>query len=110
MENLKIFMSVLIISQFISGCIALIPPSHVETSREIIVVIYEPYPEPTPEPMPEPPCIVRPPATKPAPPVERPKNEKYRNPADIKSVDRERPVDSSKKNEGTRNSGERRGR
>lgn len=105
MKSLRFTIAVLLISQFILSCIALIPPSQIESDKEIVVVIYEPYPVPIPEPI----YIEAPVVSKPQP-TEKPKMEKYRRPEDVRSADRKSPVASPNKNERVHDSGERRGR
>lgn len=103
MKSLRNIVAVLLISQFISGCIALVPPSYRESNRETVIVIYEPYPVPEP-------IHIEAPVISPAQPIEKPKIEKYRKPEEKRSAERKESVESRNTAERIRNSGERRGR
>ena len=107
MKSLRYIVTVLLISQLISGCIATMPPSYRESNQETIMVIYEPYPVPIPE---RPIVIIINPIIKPVQPIEKPEIEKYRIIEEGRSADRNKTVASPNKNERIRNSGERNGR
>lgn len=103
MKSLRNIVAVLLISQFISGCIALVPPSYRESNQETVIVIYEPYPVPEP-------IYIKAPVISTVQPIEKPKTEKYRKPEERRSAERKEPVESRNTTERIRNSGERRGR
>lgn len=104
MKSLRNIVAVLLISQFISGCIALIPPSYRESNRETVIVIYEPYPVPEP-------IYIEAPVISTVQPIERPNSVvKYRKPEEKRSAERKESVESRNTTERIRNSGERRGR
>lgn len=102
MKN-RIIIFALIISQFLAGCIAFIPPSH---RSETVVIIEYPYPVPVEPPYHNP---VEPP-NKPAPPPhvepEKPIKERaHKNNDSDRERERRNPVSDA--NENRRNSGER---
>ena len=105
MKSLRNIVTVLLISQFISGCIAIISPGYSEFKQERVIVIYEPCPIPIPVPIP-----IKRPAPIIVQPIEKPKIEKYRKPEEERSREREKPVVSRNTDERVRDSGERRGK
>ncbi len=80
MKNLKCITAIIFISQFITACIAFIPPSYKESARETVVIIHEPDPVLIPQPI----IIEVPAPTHPQPlPPEKPVVIKERKPKEI---------------------------
>lgn len=100
MKN-RIIIFALIISQFLAGCIAFIPPSHRESNRETVVIIHEPEPIIINNPI-----IIEVPVIPPPPKPVKPTEGKYRKHDDKRSSEREQNS-GREASERTRNSGER---
>jgi len=104
MKNLICITAIIFISQFLTACIAFIPPSYKESARETVVIIHEPDPVIIPQPI----IIEVPAPTHPQPlPPEKPAVIKERKPKE-KETSHGRDQNSGRDAaERQRNSGER---
>lgn len=101
MKKTIIFSAVILVIQFLYGCIAFLPPYH-KTSTETIIIVVEPEPI-----IIEPPAVIRPPADPPQTKPEKPVKEKRPQLIEKPAKDGDSGRDKS---ESLRNSGERKRR
>lgn len=104
MKKLICITAIIFISQFLTACIAFIPPSYKESARETVVIIHEPDPVIIPQPI-----IIEVPApihSRPLPP-EKPVVIKERNPKEKERSDGRDQNSGRSAADRQRNSGER---